>query len=305
MNKTRRLLNSLKELKIVRMKFLSILAMLLVCQGGFGQSIPAEEFRLDKRYQDQKIVQYENIRISPYALDLTKDLAIFGAGNVMIGLGILLSHDMDPLTEEEVASLDPMDVNKFDRATITSKRKMPSGDLLLLGSIFLPLTFLTHEETKKDMGMLAVMAGEVFVFQLGLNFMAKGLADRVRPYCYDENTPLNLKKTVNARLSFYSGHTSTAAAMSFFVAKVFSEYLSNTTTKTIIWTSAVIYPAVTGFLRIDSGNHFRTDVLVGYITGALVGYFVPVLHKSKLKDNLAIQSIVSDNHVAIRLSYLF
>ena len=35
------------------------------------------------------------------------------------------------------------------------------------------------------------------------------------------------------------------------------------------------------------------------------GQSVPVLHKSKLKNNLAIQSIVSDNHVAIRLSYLF
>jgi membrane-associated phospholipid phosphatase len=171
--------------------------------------------------------------------------------------------------------------------------------------IGVPLIFLANEETKRDMGMLAVMAGEVFVFQLGLNFVANGLADRVRPYCYDENTPLDLKTTVNARLSFYSGHTSTAAAMSFFIAKVFSDYLTNTTTKTIIWTSAVIYPAVTGFLRIDSGNHFRTDVLVGYITGALIGYFIPVLHKSKLKDNLAIQSIVSDNHVAIRLSYLF
>jgi membrane-associated phospholipid phosphatase len=279
--------------------------MVVFCQGGFAQSVPAKEFRLDQRYQDQEIVQHENIRISPYALDLTKDLAIFGVGNVMIGLGLLLSHDMNPLTEEEVALLDPMDVNGFDRGTITTKREIPAGDLLLLGSLFLPLSFLTHEETKKDMGMLAVMAGEVFALQVGLNFMAKGLVDRVRPYCYDENTQLDLKTTVNARLSFYSGHTSTAAAMSFFVAKVFSDYLTNTTTKTIIWTSAVIYPAVTGFLRIDSGNHFRTDVLIGYITGALVGYFVPVLHKSKLKDNLAIQSIVSENHFAIRLSYLF
>jgi membrane-associated phospholipid phosphatase len=279
--------------------------MAFLCQSGFGQSVPAEKFRLDQKSQDHEIIQHEDIRISPYALDLTKDLAIFGVGNVMIGLGLLLSHDMDPLTAEEVATLDPMDVNKFDRATITTKREVPAGDLLLLGSIFLPLTFLAQEETKRDMGMLAVMAGEVFVFQLGLNFVAKGLADRVRPYCYDENTPLDLKKTVNARLSFYSGHTSTAAAMSFFVAKVFSDYLTNTTTKTIIWTSAVMYPALTGFLRIDSGNHFRTDVLVGYITGALVGYFVPILHKSKLKDNLSVQPSVSDNHVAIRLSYAF
>lgn len=287
------------------MRILSILMLASLIQGGFGQSVLTEEFRLDQKYQHQEIALVQDITISPYALDLTRELAIFSSGNVMIGLGLLLSHDMDPLTKEEVAALDPMDVNKFDRATITSKRKMPSGDLLLLGSLFLPLTFLTNGETKRDIGMLAVMAGEVFVLQLGLNFVTKGLADRVRPYCYDENTPLDLKTTVNAKLSFYSGHTSTAAAMSFFVAKVFSDYLTNTTTKTIIWASAVIYPAATGLLRIDSGNHFRTDVLIGYITGALVGYFVPILHKNKLKDNLAVQSIVSDNHVALRLSCSF
>ena len=110
---------------------------------------------------------------------------------------------------------------------------------------------------------------------------------------------------MNAKLSFYSGHTSTAAAMSFFVAKVFSDYLPNADVKFVIWTSAVVYPALTGLLRQDSGSHFPTDILIGYVTGALIGYFIPVLHKSKLKDNLAIQSIVSDNHVAIRLSYSF
>lgn len=61
---------------IGRTKVLSTLAILLVCQGGFGQSVPTEKFRLDQRYQDQEIVKDENIRISPYALDLTKDLAL-------------------------------------------------------------------------------------------------------------------------------------------------------------------------------------------------------------------------------------
>ena len=287
------------------MKILSILTILLVCKGGFGQVVSSEEFRLDKKYQNHKIIQNDDIRISPYSLDLAKELAIFGAGGAMFGVSLILKNNMDPLTEEEVILLDPMDVNAFDRGAITAKKEMPAADLLLFGSVFLPLTFFAHEETRKDMGTLAVLAGEVFVFQLGLNYMVKILAQRVRPYCYDKNTPLSEKTTVNAKLSFYSGHTSTAAAMSFFVAKVFSDYLPNADVKFVIWTSAVVYPALTGLLRQDSGSHFPTDILIGYVTGALIGYFIPVLHKSKLKDNLAIQSIVSDNHVAIRLSYSF
>ncbi len=287
------------------MKILSILTILLVCKGGFGQVVSSEEFRLDIKYQNHEIIQNDDIRISPYSLDLAKELAIFGAGGAMLGVSLILKNNMDPLTEEEVILLNPMDVNAFDRGAITAKKEMPAADLLLCGSVFLPLTFFAHEETRKDMGTLAVLAGEVFVFQLGLNYMVKILAQRVRPYCYDENTPLSEKTTVNAKLSFYSGHTSTAAAMSFFVAKVFSDYLPNADVIFVIWTSAVVYPALTGLLRVDSGSHFPTDILIGYVTGALIGYFIPVLHKSKLKDNLAIQSIVSDNHVAIRLSYSF
>jgi len=287
------------------MKIFSIFAMLLICKGGFGQVVSSEEFRLDRKYQNHEITQNEDIRLHPYSLDLAKELAIFGAGGAMLGVSLILKNNMDPLTEEEVALLDPMDVNAFDRFMITRKQEMPAADLLLFGSMFLPLTFFAHEETRKDMGTLVVLAGEVFVFQLGLNYMAKVLTQRIRPYCYDESSPISEKTTVNSKLSFYSGHTSTAAAMSVFVAKVFSDYLSNADVKFVIWASAVVYPALTGLLRVDSGNHFFTDILMGYVTGALVGYFIPVLHKSKLKDNLTIQSLINYDHVALRVSYSF
>jgi membrane-associated phospholipid phosphatase len=287
------------------MKILSIFSILFVFNVGFGQVVTSEEFRLDKKYQNHNITQNEDVRISPYSLDLAKELAIFGAGGTMLGVSLILKNSMDPLTEEEVALLDPMDVPAFDRGTIAPKKQVTAGDLLLFGSVFFPFTFLAHEETKEDIGTLAVLTGEVFIFQLGLNFMAKALAQRIRPYCYDENTPLSEKTTVNAKLSFYSGHTSTVAAISFFVAKVFSDYLTNTNVKIVIWTSAAVYPALTGLSRIDSGSHFRTDILVGYVTGALIGYLIPVLHKSKLKDNLAIHPVISTDHVALGVSYSF
>jgi hypothetical protein len=244
------------------MKILSIFAMLLVCKSGFGHVVSAEEFRLDRNYQNHKIIQNEDMKISRYSLDLTKELAIFGAGGAMLSVSLILKNNMDPLTEEEVALLDPMDVPAIDQGAITAKKDIQVADLLLIGSAFLPLTFFTHEETRKDVGTLAVLAGEVFVFQLGLNSLAKVLAERVRPYCYDEDTPLNEKTTV-------------------------------------------YYPALTGIVRTDSGRHFRTDVLIGYITGALIGYFIPVLHKSKLKDNLAIHPVFSNDRVALGVRYSF
>lgn len=47
------------------MKVLSTLVVLFICQSVFGQYVPAEEFRLDREYLNQQIVQQETIRISP------------------------------------------------------------------------------------------------------------------------------------------------------------------------------------------------------------------------------------------------
>ena len=288
-----------------KMKIVSILMMAVLCQGGFARSIDTDTFRLDQKIQEQKIVRPDELRISPYSLDFARELTLLGAGNIMTGLGVLLYNNTEPLTEEEVALLDPSDVAKFDRVAITTKKTDRAGDILLMSSVFLPLTFLFQNDTKKDMGTLGIMAAEVFLLQLGVNSLAKGLVGRARPFVYDENTPMELKTTVNAKRSFFSGHASTAASMSFYVAKVFSDYLSNTTTKTIIWTSAALYPTVMGFLRIDTGNHFPTDVIIGYATGAVIGYLIPALHKSKLKNNLAVHSFVYDGKVTIGLIYSF
>ena len=287
------------------MKIVSILLVTLLCQGGFAQVINTDSFRLDHKIQEKEIVQSDELRISPYSLHFTRELALFGTAGVMIGMGAVRYNDTAPLTEMEVALLDPNDVPKFDRATITTYRKDRVGDIMLVSSVFLPLAFFFQTDTKKDMGTLGLMAAEVFLLQLGVNFLAKGLFERVRPFTYDEDSPIELKTTENAKRSFFSGHTSTAAAMSFYVAKVFSDYLPNRKTKTIIWTAAALYPALMGYMRIDSGSHFRTDVIIGYAVGALIGYLIPVLHKNKLKDNLSVHSFVTTDKVIIGLSYTF
>ena len=38
-------------------------------------------------------------------------------------------------------------------------------------------------------------------------------------------------------------------------------------------------PAVTAWARVGAGKHFASDVIVGYLTGAAIGYLVPELHK--------------------------
>ena len=96
-------------------------------------------------------------------------------------------------------------------------------------------------------------------------------------------------------------------AFSFFGAKVFSDYSDNTTHKVLVWTGAIILPAVVGYLRVRAGRHFPTDVIAGYAIGGAIGYLVPFLHKMKpLKEGLTITPYSSGNKdLGVYMSYQF
>jgi hypothetical protein len=220
----------------------------------------------------------------PFKLDLTRELVILGAGAAAGVTALTLLFNLDPLTIDEVNSLDPADVNSFDRSAIGPKRDDSAADFLLFTSYALPLSFLLVENTKKDFPELLLMYGEVLFVTGSLNGIVKAVAKRTRPYAYSDETPMNIRTTAGARVSFYSGHTSITAAISFFTANVFTTYITDKTIQILIWSAAALYPAVTGYLRVDSSNHFPTDVIVGYAVGAGIGLLIPELHKVE-KEN--------------------
>jgi membrane-associated phospholipid phosphatase len=220
----------------------------------------------------------------PFELTITKEAILITSGAVagITALSILLNKN--PLSREEINSLNPSNVNSFDRTAIGALQGDHLGDALLFGSYFIPLSFLANDDARREFGNLAIMYGEVLLINAGINGIVKGLTGRVRPYVYDKRSPFEEKATVNAKLSFYSGHVSIAASNSFFTAAVLNEYLSDNTTKAVIWTTAFLYPAVVGFSRVNTHWHFPTDVVVGYIVGAAIGYLIPLIHKSDNVD---------------------
>ena len=254
--------------------FLIIFLIIFARTLSYGQS----QFIPNKQANPSFKNPYSINSISPYDLQLDREIYLFGSGVLLNISGLIVTNNILPLTVQEINELDPNNINSFDRDAIKPYRQELNGDLLLYGSFLLPLTFLANDNTRRDWQMLGVMWLEVMAIQSGINLLVKSLAKRTRPYVYDPNTPLEKNQTIGARLSFYSGHTSTTAATTFYVARVFSDYLSNKTVKTIIWIGAAIYPALTGYLRRDTGNHFRTDVITGYLIGAAIGYFIPEIH---------------------------
>jgi membrane-associated phospholipid phosphatase len=99
--------------------------------------------------------------------------------------------------------------------------------------------------------------------------------------------------------------TASTAANCFFVARVFQEYLASRTLKVLIWTGAALYPALTGFLRRDSGHHWRTDVMIGYVVGGLIGYLVPQLHLTGKDRGVSLQPVSSSGGIGLAIHVAF
>ncbi len=235
---------------------------------------------------------------------------ILSGGLLMSGMVSYFANPIEPYTIAGLDTISRSDVIPFDRGA-TYYWDPGSGrasDILLAGSVMAPLLFLTTKSTRQDFGWIILMAGEVMSINYGLNTTVKNITNRPRPYVYNPDAPLDERTGPGSLASFYSGHSSTAAAMSFFMATVLTQYHPDMKTgwKITVWAVAAAYPAVTGYLRVASGQHYPTDVIVGYAAGALTGWLVPFLHKKKnKKDRFSYAPTTIYGHAGVYLSYKF
>lgn len=176
-------------------------------------------------------------------------------------------------------------INLLDRSAVkqNSRASGYASDACMFVSATLPLLHLINTNSRKDFGKVAAMGAEAFMLNLGITNFVKELASRRRPLLYNPEVPMAKKLKKDNFKSFFSGHTSTVATMSFFFAKTYSDYNPNSKYKPLVWSTSALFPAVTGFLRYKAGKHFWTDILTGYAVGALCGLAVPYLHTAALQ----------------------
>lgn len=225
---------------------------------------------------------------SPYKFELKKELTLFGGGAVLHGFSLYLKSQTNPLTSTEIANLNRNNVNGFDRFATknysTSADK--ASDYLWISSFGGQILLLATKKGHKHFGDITVLYLQAQLINGGLTTLSKFSFRRVRPFIYNENVDISEKQGKSAKLSFFSGHTSSTATNTFFAAKIFSDLYPNSKWKPLVWSVAAAIPAATGLMRVQAGKHYPTDVIVGYIVGAGVGWLVPHLHRNKaLKEN--------------------
>lgn len=250
---------------------------------------------------------------SPYKWDQKKDLIYTGVALAGSGFGLYNIIKKDGINESELASIISRqnDINFLDKwvAGNYSESAGKISDIPFYLSFAAPLVLFFDDEVNDNGGQVMGLFLQSMATTGAFYGLSAGYINRSRPYVYSEIAPLNRRLKNNGQRSFFSGHTAATATATFFTAKVYQDFNPNSPGIPYVWTGAVTLPLFVGYLRMEAGQHFLTDVLLGYGIGAAVGYFIPVLHKRK-DQSLSIspsniRGFDGFNYNSIALSYSF
>ena len=216
-----------------------------------------------------------------YRISYGTDIPLAITGLTFLAGAYYADSKLTPLDQNEIDSADKNEINKFDRTATDnwskkSDRISDYTDYLLIAS---PALLTAFSEIRNDLLIIAVMYAETLAIENGLTGIVKAAVKRKRPYVYNEDVPAHEKLNTYSKRSFYSGHTCSAFSSAVFLSTVYSEYFPHSKSRWFVWTISLSIASYTGWLRYDSGMHYPTDIIAGAVTGSLIGWLIPALHK--------------------------
>jgi len=134
-----------------------------------------------------------------------------------------------------------------------------------------------HDGVAGNAGVDTALVVEAAVVAGGVNELVRLVAARERPYAHGlppEEKPFSVENN----LSFFSGHTTEAFAIATAAGTVAS--MRGYRLAPLLWVTGGGLALATGYLRIASDKHWFTDVVVGMVVGAGLGFAIPfVFHR--------------------------
>ena len=251
---------------------------------------------------------------SPYEKwDWKRDGIWTGAalGGTAYGLSLIVNKKGISESQLETLVANQNNINFMDK-WVAGNYSVSAGkisDVPFYLSFAAPLVLFFDDEVNDNGGQVMGLFLESMATTGAIYGITVGLAKRSRPYVYSDEATLNRRLKNNGQRSFFSGHTAATATSTFFVAKVYQDFNPNSPGIPYVWAGAITLPMVVGYFRMEAGQHFLSDVLVGYGIGALVGYYIPELHK-KGRNSIQLKPTVGrdffgENYQALSLSFQF
>jgi membrane-associated phospholipid phosphatase len=156
--------------------------------------------------------------------------------------------------------------------------------LMPLAGIGLDALAAAHDGVVSDAPEDALLIAEAMVLAEDVTQLTKLLAGRERPFVHalpPEQKPLTARPSDND-LSFFSGHSSEAFALAAASGTI-SE-MRGYRWAPLTWSVGGTIAATTAYLRIAADRHWLTDVVVGAVVGAGMGFAVPYLFHPSIVD---------------------
>ena len=141
---------------------------------------------------------------------------------------------------------------------------------------------------REDWASLGSMYAESLLLTWGLKELGKALFARERPYMYFDGYPQDEIENGEYLESFPSGHAALAFTGASFFTAALNRYLKDSPWRIPLTAASFACAIAASALRVGSGNHFPSDVVVGAAIGVVSGFVVPWLHSlnAKGKDRL-------------------
>ena len=152
-------------------------------------------------------------------------------------------------------------------------------DVTLLATVALPIGFGLRHGFDTASANATLFYGEVLTANLLLNTAVKFAVPRLRPYNYRVPPPTAYIESqgVDAYLSFYSGHASTAFAAAVGGSYLFTAAHPDSAVNPWLWGIESALATATAIGRTRAGKHFYSDVAVGVLVGTGIGVGIPLL----------------------------
>ncbi len=243
---------------------------------------------------------------SPFNLEFKKDAFLFGTGAALSGADLILDNmlEINRQSYDKDKTYSKSDVNLLDRKLMFdySKSLDKTGDILLYSAMLSP-ALLAPVVQSSDWFTIGVMYAESVLIANGVKELTKLCVNRARPMMYFESGDSHESYNNNGDFanSFFSGHSTLAFNGAAFTSYVFYKYFPDSPWRFAVAGGSFSVAAATAVVRILSGNHFMSDVLVGAVVGTATGILVPFFHANhKESSEKKIQLAVLGNGVLFR-----
>ena len=191
---------------------------------------------------------------------------------------------------------DPATLWSWDRRSLSLQNRAWSvvsdvgQNLAIAGSAVAVVTdALLHHRGRPgyDAAVDFLVLLESYAISTAVNQLLKYAVRRPRPQLYK----LGSRRGVEAELSFPSGHTSAAASTLTAWSTIFALRHPD---KSWRYVPYVLSAGVTGLVaygRVSTPKHFASDVVAAAMLGGIIGFSVPLLHRTWPERQLQVQVI--------------